>query len=108
MADTGKLTGKYGRIRGNHNQIAWYLNGDEPLYNALTDDMSVGIADFAALKFEALRKVGDASSISALRTPTKEQPKPIYLIFEHNEFTMRSGLDEAGRLHPRENYRFLC
>ena len=28
-----------------------------------------------------------------------------YLTFEHDEFTMKPTLDEAGRLVPRENYR---
>ena len=28
-----------------------------------------------------------------------------YLLFEHDEFTMKPTLDEAGRLVPRENYR---
>lgn len=28
-----------------------------------------------------------------------------YLIFEHDEFTMKATLDENGRLIPRENYR---
>ena len=28
-----------------------------------------------------------------------------YLTFEHDEFTMKPALDEAGRLVPRENYR---
>ena len=28
-----------------------------------------------------------------------------YLLFEHDEFTMKPGLDETGRLIPREDYR---
>ena len=28
-----------------------------------------------------------------------------YLTFEHDEFTMKPTLDEAGRLIPRQDYR---
>ena len=28
-----------------------------------------------------------------------------YLLFEHDEFTMKPVLDESGRLIPREDYR---
>ena len=28
-----------------------------------------------------------------------------YLLFEHDEFTMKPVLDETGRLIPREDYR---
>ena len=33
-----------------------------------------------------------------------------YLLFEHDEFTMKPVLDETGRLIPREDYRLstLC
>ena len=31
-----------------------------------------------------------------------------YLLFEHDEFTMKPVLDETGRLIPREDYRLSC
>ena len=32
-----------------------------------------------------------------------------YLLFEHDEFTMKPVLDETGRLIPREDYRLsMC
>ena len=46
LSAVGKLTAEYGRIGGNLNQIARYLNA--------------AIADLAALKYEVLKKVGDA------------------------------------------------
>ena len=54
LSAVGKLTAEYGRIGGNLNQIARYLNEYGAPYNALS------IADLAALKYEVLKKVGDA------------------------------------------------
>ena len=56
----GKLTAEYGRIGGNLNQIARYLNEYGAPYNALSGEVRAAIADLAALKYEVLKKVGDA------------------------------------------------
>ena len=56
----GKLTAEYGRIGGNLNQIARYLNEYGAPYNALSGEVRAAIADLAALKYEVLQKVGDA------------------------------------------------
>ena len=60
LAAVGKLTAEYGRIGGNLNQIARYLNEYGAPYNALSGEIRAAIADLAALKYEVLKKVGDA------------------------------------------------
>ena len=60
LAAVGKLTAEYGRIGGNLNQIARYLNEYGVPYNALSGEVRAAIADLAALKYEVLKKVGDA------------------------------------------------
>ena len=60
LAAVGKLTAEYGRIGGNLNQIARYLNEYGAPYNALSGEVRAAIADLAALKYEVLKKVGDA------------------------------------------------
>ena len=60
LAAVGKLTAKYGRIGGNLNQIAWYLNEYGVPYNTLSGEVRAAIANLAALKYEVLRKMGDA------------------------------------------------
>ena len=60
LAAVGKLTAEYGRIGGNLNQIARYLNEYGAPYNALSGEVRAAIADLAALKYEVLQKVGDA------------------------------------------------
>src|SRR5574344_2446379 len=47
-------------ILGNLNQIARYLNEYGAPYNALSGEVRAAIADLAALKYEVLKKVGDA------------------------------------------------
>ena len=54
------LTAEYGKIGGNLNQIARVLNEYGTPYNALSVEVRAAISDLAALKFEVLRKVGDA------------------------------------------------
>ena len=66
-AAVGKLTAEYGKIGGNLNQIARALNEYGTPYNALSVEVRAAISDLAALKFEVLRKVGDAvGNIQAL------------------------------------------
>ena len=60
LSAVGKLTAEYGRIGGNLNQIARYLNEYGVPYNALSGEVRVAISDLAALKFEVLQKVGEA------------------------------------------------
>lgn len=59
LSAVGKLTAEYGRIGGNLNQIARYLNEYGAPYNALSGEVRAAIADLAALKYEVLKKVGD-------------------------------------------------
>ena len=60
LSAVGKLAAEYGRIGGNLNQIARYLNEYGAPYNALSGEVHAAIADLAALKYEILQKVGDA------------------------------------------------
>ena len=60
LAAVGKLTAEYGKIGGNLNQIARALNEYGTPYNALSGEVRAAIADLAALKYEVLKKVGDA------------------------------------------------
>ena len=60
LAAVGKLTAEYGKIGGNLNQIARYLNEYGAPYHALSGEVRAAIADLAALKYEVLQKVGDA------------------------------------------------
>ena len=60
LAAVGKLTAEYGKIGGSLNQIARYLNEYGAPYNALSGEIRAAVSDLAALKFEVLRKVGEA------------------------------------------------
>ncbi len=60
LSDIGQLTAQLGKIGGNLNQIARYLNEHGVPYNSLYSDVQSAISDFADLKFEILKKVGDA------------------------------------------------
>ena len=60
LSAVGQLTAQLGKIGGNLNQIARYLNEHGMLYNALYSDIQSAISDLAELKFEILQKVGDA------------------------------------------------
>ena len=60
LAAVGKLTAEYGKIGGNLNQIARALNEYGAPYNTLSGEVRAAIADLAALKFEVLRKGGEA------------------------------------------------
>lgn len=60
LAAIGKLTAEYGRIGGNLNQIARFLNEYGAPYNALSGEVRAAIAELAALKFEVLQKAGEA------------------------------------------------
>ncbi len=60
LSDVGSLTAQLGRIGGNLNQIARYLNERGVPYYTLYGDVQSAISDLSDLKFEILRKVGDA------------------------------------------------
>ena len=60
LSAVGQLAAEYGKIGGNLNQIARYLNEYGVPYNALSGEVRAAIADLAALKYEVLKKVGDA------------------------------------------------
>ena len=53
-------TAEYGRIGGNLNQIARTLNEWHSPYPAMAKELREAAADLAALKYEVLKKVGDA------------------------------------------------
>ena len=60
LSAVGKLTAEYGRIGGNLNQIARTLNEWHRPYPAMAKELREAAADLAALKYEVLKKVGDA------------------------------------------------
>ena len=60
LSTVGKLIAEYGKIGGNLNQNARALNEYGTPYNTLSVEVRAAISDLAALKFEVLRKVGDA------------------------------------------------
>ena len=60
LSAVGKLTAEYGRIGVNLNQIARHLNEWRSPYPAMAKELQDAAADLAALKFEVMKKVGDA------------------------------------------------
>ena len=60
LAAIGRLTGEMGKVGGNLNQIARYLNEFGALYNALSTEVRSALSDMAALKFQVLHEVGEA------------------------------------------------
>ena len=60
LSTVGQLTAQLGKVGGNLNQIARFLNEHGAPYNSLSSDVRAAIADLSDLKFEILRKVGDA------------------------------------------------
>ena len=60
LAAVGKLTAEYGRIGNNLNQIARHLNEWHNPYPAMAKELQEAAADLATLKFEVMKKVGDA------------------------------------------------
>ena len=107
LSAVGKLIAEYGKIGGNLNQIARALNEYGTPYNTLSVEVRAAISDLAALKFEVLQKVGDAvGNIQTISSKNADYgAAEAYLTFEHDEFTMKPTLDEAGRLILREDYR---
>ena len=60
QATIGKLTAEYGRIGNNLNQIARHLNEWHSPYPVMAKELQDAAADLATLKFEVMKKVGDA------------------------------------------------
>ena len=60
LAAIGELTAEYGKIGGNLNQIARQLNEWHSPYPAMASELKAAASELAALKFEVLRKVGEA------------------------------------------------
>ena len=60
LTAVGTLTAQLGKVGGNLNQIARHLNEHGAPYSSLYSDVQSAIYDLADLKFEILRKVGDA------------------------------------------------
>ncbi len=60
LSTIGKLTAEYGRIGNNLNQIARHLNEWHGPYPAMAKELQDAAADLATLKFEVMKKVGDA------------------------------------------------
>ena len=60
LAAVGKLTAEYGRIGNNLNQIARHLNEWRSPYPAMAKEMQDAATDLATLKFEVMKKLGDA------------------------------------------------
>ena len=60
LAAVGRLTGEWGKVGGNLNQIARYLNEYGAPYKALYTEVQSALSEIAALKFQVLREVGEA------------------------------------------------
>ena len=60
LSTIGQLTAQLGKIGSNLNQIARFLNEHGTPYNSLLGKVQSAISDFADLKYEILRKEGDA------------------------------------------------
>lgn len=60
LAAIGKLTAEYGRVGNNLNQIARHLNEWRSPYPDMAKELQDAAADLANLKFEVMKKVGDA------------------------------------------------
>ncbi len=60
LSAVGTLTAQLGKIGGNINQIARFLNEHGTPCNSLSSEIRAAVADLADLKFEILQTVGDA------------------------------------------------
>ena len=60
LDNIAKLTAEYGKIGSNLNQIARQLNEWRSPYPAMASEFKAAASELAALKFEVLKKVGDA------------------------------------------------
>ncbi len=60
LSALGKLTAEYGKIGNNLNQIARHLNEWRSPYPSMDKELRDAAVDLAALKYEIMKKVGDA------------------------------------------------
>ena len=60
LEQLGKLMAEYGRIGGNLNQIARFLNRYGQPYPKLAAEVQGAAAELSSLKFQVLKEVGDA------------------------------------------------
>lgn len=60
LSALSSLVAQYGKIGGNLNQIARFLNECGTPYNALSGEVRAAVSDLAALKFDVLKAVGEA------------------------------------------------
>lgn len=60
LTAVGKLTAEYGRIGNNLNKIARHLNEWRSPYPAMAKELQDAATDLATLKFEVMKKLGDA------------------------------------------------
>ena len=101
-AAVGKLTAEYGEIGGNLNHIARAAQRvrNSPLSARLSGEVRAAVSDLAALKFESLaERWADAGLATFKHISSKNADYGAaeqYLTFEHDEFTMKPTLDEAG------------
>ena len=85
LSAVGKLTAEYGRIGGNLNQIARYLNEYGVPYNTLSGEVRAAISDLAVLKYEVLKKVGDAVG-NTQAYPVVEDEWMNHLLLQEDDF----------------------
>lgn len=60
LTEIGTLTGQFGKIGSNLNQIARYLNQGGQFTPQMENEIVDVLASLLSLKFEVLKKVGDA------------------------------------------------
>lgn len=60
LAAIGKLTAEFGKVGNNLNQIARHLNEWRSPYPDMAKELRDAATDLATLKFEVMKKVGDA------------------------------------------------
>ena len=59
LEQLGKLIAEYGKIGGNLNQIARFLNEYGHPYQELAADVRTAVTELSTLKYDVLKKVGD-------------------------------------------------
>ena len=74
LTAVSSLVAQYGKIGSNLNQIARYLNEYGAPYNALSSEVRAAVSDLAALKFEVLKVIGEASVSYTHLDVYKRQP----------------------------------
>ena len=60
LSEIGRMTAEFGKAGSNLNQIAKVLNEFHAPYPELADDVKTAVSNLANLKYEVLKKVGDA------------------------------------------------